>query len=71
MTIKEFFESKDKIAIHCDTSEQFDRLRTAFEDNGYECRTEKSSTETTNQYGPIYWYEHNGFKVLDFDDIEL
>ncbi len=39
ITIKEFFESSEKLAIHCDTEDKAIALCNAFHKQGYECKS--------------------------------
>lgn len=58
MTLKEFFESRDMIAVHCRTKEQFDCLRKAFHDYG---KTWSSGTDYLS-FDP--WQEYQDKTVL-------
>lgn len=85
MTIKEFFESKDTLAIHCDTEEKAKKLLKAFDKLGHRWSTGvryttftsweiyKEETCYTNDgcYGRVGYYKENYTTILEFDEIEL
>jgi len=85
MTIREFFESKDKLAIHCDTAGKAKRLLEAFDKAGYRWRSGlgykefttwrvyKKDTCYTNKkgYGDINYCKDKGWQILEFEEIEL
>lgn len=48
MTIKEFFKSKDKLAIHCDTEEKAKKLLKAFDKAGHRWTSGDSYIKGTN-----------------------
>ena len=85
MTIKEFFESKDTLAIHCDTEEKAKKLLKVFDNLGHRWTTGvrytmftsweiyKEETCYTNDgcYGRIEYYRENNTTILEFDEIEF
>lgn len=86
MTIKEFFENKNKLAIHCDTAAKATKLLEAFgkasytwasseEYNGVDTEWERYKGDTTysnnGHYGSWLDYLKEGWRVLEFDEIEL
>lgn len=84
MTIKKFFESAEKLAIHCDTKEQADRLLEEFDKLGYKWKSgfryiyfeqwdtynKRTCFDNKNHYGPIDFYEANNYTILEFKDID-
>lgn len=84
MTIREFFESKNHLAIHCNTIEKAIKLLKAFDDNGYTWRDNTKYTKEmcyndytedtcySNDFGYCYaqWYSCNDYIILEFEAIE-
>lgn len=52
ITLKEFFESKQELAIHCDTKEKAKKLLSAFDKMGRRWKSAESYAETT------YWEDY-------------
>nr|DAG18747.1 MAG TPA: hypothetical protein [Caudoviricetes sp.] len=85
ITLKDFFESDEKLVIHCDTEEKANTLLEAFDKLGKKWCTDKSylgyncwqyygeETCYTNNgtYSNKQWYFDNCYKVYDFEEIEL
>ena len=63
MTIKEFFKSKDKLAIHCDTEAKAMKLLKAFDKAGYRWAAGDSYIEGTNWdvYRKKTCYSNDGY----------
>ena len=71
ITLEEFWNSKEKLAIHCDTEEKANKLLKAFDKLGKEWKSgqsylknilwysyqDKTCYDNSNRYGPIYWYK--------------
>lgn len=85
MTITEFFKSKDKLAIHCDTEEKAKKLLKAFDKAGYhwangnsyiedicwEPYEEETCYSNDGGFGNIVAFREYGYTILEFDEIEL
>ena len=85
MTIKEFFESKTNLVIHCDTEEKAMKLLKAFdkaghrwaagnsyiEDTAWEVYEEDTCYSNTEGFGDIVAFREYGYTVLEFEEIEL
>ena len=85
MTVKEFFESKEKLAIHCDNEEKAKKLLKAFNKAGYrwydECRytdkdewdyyKEETCYSNKGTFGDREHFEKYGVKILEFEEIEI
>lgn len=85
MTIKQFFESKNLLVIHCDTEEKAIKLLEAFNKEGYrwcngesytkinnwEDYKEKTCYSNNHMYGFMKFYQDMSFKVLEFENIEM
>ena len=84
MTIKEFFESKDTLAIHCATKEKANKLLEAFDKAGYrwiagnryegtfwDVYGEKTCYSNRKDYGDISSFKDDGYRILEFEKIEL
>lgn len=71
ITLKDFWNSDEKLAIHCDTEEKANKLLEAFDKFGkkwkygqsylknilwYSCQ-DKTCYDNSNRYGSIYWYK--------------
>ena len=84
MTIKEFFESKEKLAIHCDTEEKAKKLLKVFDKvcrcwaNGesyakytnWEIYEEATCYSNNGYYGRIGYFKEF-YNIIEFDEIEL
>ena len=83
ITLKEFWNSRDHLAIHCGTEEKADKLLDAFDkycekwivdyryiDNNY-WDDEKENTCYSNGHGynSIDWYKANDYKIYEFEDV--
>lgn len=84
ITLREFFESKQELAIHCNTEEKAKQLLSAFDKMGKKWNTGNRYTEFNNwnNYGQIIYYndgtyatlrsiESNVCMVYEFEDIDL
>jgi len=83
MTLKEFWESKDKLVIHCNTEEKIEKLCDAFDVMGKKWRD-----GTSYKHAIDWWickeefcyykdtfcgyerYDLSGYTIIEFDDIE-
>ncbi len=84
MTIKEFFESEDKLAIHCNTKEKTENLCKMFAKAGYEWRSgvsydykdffdiygNETALSNSHGYASVLFYAKDGYKILQFEEIE-
>lgn len=84
MTLKEFWESKEKLAINCKTEGQAKIFRIeshklgkkrsdgdSFLDlNDWDCYEEISCYDNEGDYGDLIWYELEGYIILKFEDID-
>ena len=84
MTLKEFWDSDEKLAIHCDTEEKAKRLceefgkmgkrwlsgSSYFEFYDYLTYQEYTCLSNTNEYSPISYFIDDNIKVFEFDEIE-
>lgn len=82
--LSEFWNSKEKLAIHCDTEEKANKLLKAFDKLGKEWKSGDSYLElncwnsyqkdtcynNNNQYSSINWYKKYKYKIYEFEDIE-
>ena len=85
ITVYEFFNSKEKLAIHCDTKAKAKKLLAEFEKRGYEwCDgkkyvdddsydEQKSKTCYTNDkmYGSLEQCIEENFIIFEFEDVDL
>lgn len=85
ITIKEFWNSKKRIAIHCKSEEEAHELLKAFDKFSKKwCDGESYLSETNwnkyyddtcysnfNGFGSIYFYQDFNFDIYDFKDIDL
>ena len=83
ITIKEFWESKKSLAIHCKTEKEAIKLLEEFDKFGkrwlsheqytsYTCweRYRKNSCyDNINQYSTINYYKNHNYKIYEFEDI--
>lgn len=85
MTIKEFFESKDNLVIHCDTEAKAMKLLKVFDMTGHRWAAGNSYIEDTcwepyeeetcysndGGFGSIVAFREYGYTVLEFEEIEF
>lgn len=85
ITLKEFFASKEKLAIHCNTEEKANALLKAFDKIGERWITGNTYTEfnmwkinkedtcyTNNgTFSDFGWYYENSIKIYKFEDVDL
>ena len=85
ITLKEFFESENNLAIHCKTEEEANKLLEAFDKLGKKWIDRDSYLEINcwdvyekytcynNQYEycRIDYYEKKNYKIYEFDDVDL
>ena len=86
MTIKEFFESKDNLAIHCNTKGKANKLLKAFDKAGYRWITgieygkgvtfwyvygENTCYSNRRDYCDISSLKEEGYRILEFEKIEF
>lgn len=86
ITLRQFWKSKEKLAIHCDTEEKANKLSRAFDKIGkkwadgsryisYNCWDTRYKKDTCYSnaagYCRIDWYKKNGWKVYEFDDVDF
>lgn len=84
MTIKEFFENENKLAIHCDTKEKSENLCKRFAKAGYKWRDgvsydyanyfevydNETAYSNSRGYAFVSFYAKEGYKILRFEEIE-
>lgn len=86
ITLKQFWKSKEKLAIHCDTEEKANRLSRAFDkigkkwsdgsryisNNCWDAMYKKDTCYSNAAgYCRIDWYKKNGWKVYEFEDVDF
>ena len=85
ITLSEFWNSKDKLAIHCDTEEKVDKLLKAFDklgkkwvdnrlyldENCYKIYTDKSCYTNDNAVGEFSYFLYKHYIVYEFDEVDL
>lgn len=83
ITIKEFWNSKKKLAIHCNTEEKADKLLEAFDKFGEKWKSgnrytkfncwcddfENTCYSNTNRYSSIDSYKRRGYTIYEFEDV--
>ena len=85
ITLKEFWESKEKLVIHCDTEEKAKTLLSAFDKIGKEWWT--NDKYTSKNYWKVYeedtcysnsfgyankdFYTRQGATIYEFEDVDL
>lgn len=84
MTLQEFWDSEEKLAIHCDTEKKLKRLCEEFGKMGkrwfngdsyfefydYLTYQEYTCLSNTNEYGPTSYFIDDNIKIIEFDDID-
>ena len=85
ITLTEFWSSKEKSAIHCDTEEKANKLLKAFDKMGKKWNARESylginrwggykeNTCYSNTHGYCYinWFKKNGYKIYEFKDVDF
>jgi|GEM_PF-2359492 len=82
ITLKEFWESKEKLAIHCKIEEQAIKLCKAFDKkwcsgsdytkfNCWKLHEENTCYGNERAYSSIDCYKIKGYKIYEFEDIDL
>lgn len=85
MTIKEFFESPELIAIHCYTEERAKDLCNAFGRAGYKWDSGLKYTEYTSwsrykeetcysnkrSFADVEFYQNHGYRIIEFEEIDI
>lgn len=85
ITLTEFWNSYEKLAIHCDTEEKADKLLKAFdrlgkkwcenvsylETNGYSHYGQMSCYSNNRCISDCNYYKNNGYTIYEFDEVDL
>ena len=86
ITLKQFWKSKEKLAIHCDTEEKAIKLLKVFDkmgkkwsdgsryisDDCWDAMYKKDTCySNTGGYCRIDWYKKHGWKVYEFEDVDF
>lgn len=85
ITLTEFWNSKNNIAIHCDTREKAKTLLRAFNKMGkkwcdddsylkcniYNFYRKRTCYNNTGEYCSYDWYESLGYKIYEYEDVDL
>lgn len=85
ITLREFWESNKKLAIHCDTEEKANMLLKAFDKLGKKWFNGELYTEVSyysdykfatcynnrKQYCDYDWYKENDYTIYEFDEVDL
>lgn len=85
ITLTEFWNSTEKLAIHCDTEEKANKLLNAFDKLGKNWSDGNSYLEytyyATHKQNTCYsnhrthtkynWYKNNGYTIYEFEDVDL
>ncbi len=85
ITLKDFWNSKEKLAIHCDTEEKANKLLKAFDRlckewvnrysylawNCWEEHKEDTCYDNTNTYSFVDYYKSKKYKIYEFEDVDF
>lgn len=85
ITIKEFWNSKKSLAIHCKTEEQANKLLNAFDKLGkrwhsgasylkinyWSIRRENTCYDNDNHCGNFKYFKEHDYKIYEFEDVDL
>ena len=85
ITLTEFWASKEKLAIHCDTEEKANELLQAFHklgkkwcddtsylsSNEYYLHKDETCYSNLGGYSARDFYKKNSFKIYEFDEVDL
>ena len=83
ITLRDFWNSKKHLAIHCNTEEKANQLLEAFDKLGkkwfsgysylvincWESYKENTCYDNLNQICSINWYKTIGYKIYEFEDV--
>lgn len=85
ITLKQFWKSKEKLAIHCNTEEKANKLSRAFDKMGkkwcdgsryigntcWDYAKENTCYSNRHGYCDINWFKKHGWKVYEFEDVDF
>lgn len=79
ITLTEFWNSKYKLAIHCDTREKAEKFIKQFKiidkwgnfKNYYKVYEEKTCYCNDYQYGDLEYFIENNYTIYEFEDVDL
>ena len=85
ITLTEFWNSKEKLAIHCNAEEKANKLLKAFDKLGKKWFSESSYLKinhwdiyekntcynNNNGYSCFDWHKENGYNIYEFEDVDL
>lgn len=79
ITLTEFLNSGDKLAIHCDTREKAEKFIKQFKiidkwgnfKNYYKVYEEKTCYCNDYQYGDLEYFIENNYTIYEFEDVDL
>lgn len=85
ITLTEFWNSKEKLVIHCDTEEKANKLLRAFNKMGEKWASghsylkniwwspygEKTCYSNKHDFSPFSFYKENDYKFYEFEDVDL
>lgn len=85
ITLTEFWNSKEYLAIHCDTEEKANKLLNAFDKlgkkwnsgdsyisfNNYEDHQDKTCYSNEGCFDCYDWFNRYGYKIYEFDEVDL
>lgn len=83
ITLRDFWNSKKPLAIHCDTEEKANKLLEAFDKLGkewisglsylaancWETYKENTCYCNTNAYSSVDYYKSKKYKIYEFEDV--
>lgn len=85
ITLTEFWNSTEKLAIHCDTEEKANKLLMLFDKLGknwsdgnsyleytyYDTHKQNTCYSNYRMHTKYNWYKNNGYKIYEFEDVDL
>lgn len=85
ITLSEFWNSKEKLAIHCNTKEKAEKLLKGFdkldkkwfsgasylEINHWDVYEEYTCYNNINGYSCFDWHKEKDYKIYEFDEVDL
>lgn len=83
ITLTEFWNSKEDLAIHCNTEEKAKQLLKAFDKMGkkwnaggsylkniwWDSYKQNTCYDNNNRYSYVDWYKANNYKIYEFEDV--
>lgn len=85
ITLEDFWYSSERLAIHCKTEKEANKLLKAFDKfgekwinnkrytdvNHWEEEKENTCYDNTNMTSRLKWYKEKDYKIFEFENVDL